>query len=406
MRKGTFSVQKTHSNSAAHNSREQAPKYLIGLEKNTQNYYELIQKDDDFILQAQQIYKDKIGQKMQKKQIPNLIQETVLTLKKNQDENDVKKLFKKLHEKFGGHELLEVSVHRDEGYFEKNGIAYYLTKNIIKKNNEYFIKSTPDAKEFDKKININDFTKVYNYHAHAKFSMFDKSLGKTARMQKKDMSNRIKFVSEELGLEFAPEKKTSRIKKAVHQIKDEHYTKAKVQEKLQYNFREYQKRITALQEIDKEQKKQLHKLNSQVKNNKATIEKLESFINELQAQNKQKDEQILKLKEKINSTQDMSDLKAYTERELNIKIKKTPTISQYFNFFIKKIKDLSSKITNLVTENRELQEKNSDLKIKIINLETDIEVNSADEVDQSDWDKLAKLANDEENEEYNLRKMR
>ena len=134
MRKGTFSVKKAGSNSAAHNSRENAPKYLIGLESNSENYYELIQSDKDFILEAQQIYKDKIGQSMQKKQIPNLVQETVLTLQKNQDENSVKDLFQKLKNKYGGHELLEVSVHRDEGHFEKDGIAYYPTKNILKKD--------------------------------------------------------------------------------------------------------------------------------------------------------------------------------------------------------------------------------------------------------------------------------
>ena len=277
MRKGTFSVQKTKSNSANHNSRKTAPKYLIELENNSQNYYELIQDDNDFIFEAQQIYKDKINQSMQKKQIANLVQETVLTLTKNQDENDVKKLFKKLHQKFGGHELLEVSIHRDEGYFLKDDIAYYLTKNMIKKENEYFMKSDVESKIFDKKVDIKTFEKVYNYHAHAKFSMFDKELGKTARMQKRDMSNRIKFVSEELGLEFAPDSKTSRIKKSVNQVKNEHFSKAKEQQK--YNFREMQKEITGLKEISSEQKKELHHLNSQVKNNKIEFHELKKAVN-------------------------------------------------------------------------------------------------------------------------------
>jgi hypothetical protein len=278
MRKGTFSAKRAGSNSAAHNSRENAPKYLIGLQPDTQNFYELIQSDNDFVIEAQKIYKEKIGQNMQTKQIPNLVQETVLTLKENQNEKDVKELFQKLHKKFGGHTVLEISVHRDEGHFEKDGIAYYLTKNMIVKDNEYFIRSNPDTKDFDKKVNINDFEKVYNHHAHVKFSMFDKDLGKTARMQKADMSDRIKFVSEELGLRFEPDSKTSHIAKPVHQIKDEHHAIATVKEKAGYNFREMQKQITALENTSVEDKKELHKLNTQVSKGNATVQELEEKI--------------------------------------------------------------------------------------------------------------------------------
>lgn len=308
MRKGTFSVKKAGSNSAAHNSRENAPKYLIGLESNSENYYELIQSDKDFILEAQQIYKDKIGQSMQKKQIPNLVQETVLTLQKNQDENSVKDLFQKLKNKYGGHELLEVSVHRDEGHFEKDGIAYYPTKNILKKDEAWYIQSDPNSKEFDIKVDINDFKKVFNYHAHAKFSMFDKELGKSARMQKKDMSERIKFVSQELGLVFSPDKKTSRIQKPVHQVKDEHHAKAQQQQKQQYNYRDYQKQIIALNTENKELKRELHNLNSQVKNGKADIQQLELKLQTVS--NAVKDKVVLSPEEKKLEAY-VHDLKRY-----------------------------------------------------------------------------------------------
>src|SRR5574344_2388340 len=99
MRKGTFSVQTANPNSAKHNSKKLAPKYLI--DSSAKNYYELIKKDDDFIQEAQNIYKEKIKQTMQKKQVENLIQETVLTLQPNHDENDGKDLFKKLNNEYG-----------------------------------------------------------------------------------------------------------------------------------------------------------------------------------------------------------------------------------------------------------------------------------------------------------------
>jgi hypothetical protein len=309
MRKGTFSVQTANANSSRHNSRELAPKYLI--DSSQKNYYELITPDNEFKNIAQNIYKEKIKQTMQKKQVDNLIQETVLTLRPEQNENDVKDLFKKLNKKYGGHELLEVAIHRDEGYFLKNDVAYYPTKNILFKDNDWYVCSDtsiskPNVADFDTKVNINEFEKVYNYHAHAKFSMFDRTTGKTARMQKKDMSERIKFVSETLGLAYAPDKATSHIKKSVNQVKDEHLAKARIMEQVkekeskllkttfdqllatkkdlsaaQSEAREYLKELGATRE-DYAKLEQLNKdLKEQVKENALTIEEMQNKFNSL-----------------------------------------------------------------------------------------------------------------------------
>ena len=302
MRKGTFSVKKATANSSKHNSRENAPKYLIGLEFETSNYYELINSDDNFIIEAQNIYKNKIKQSMQKSQVDNLIQETVLTLKPEQNENDVKDLFSKLHKKYGGHEILELSVHRDEGHFVKDEIAYYPTKNILNKNGDWYICSDlniekPKENDFDFKVDISTFEKVYNYHAHVKFSMFDRELGKSARMQKKDMSERIKFVSDELGLIFSPGI-DSRITKSVSQIKDEHLVKAQATAKEQAKVIQANATITELKQANAElraelqnakvgrteyaQLEQLNKdLKLSVKNKDLTIEEMNTKFEEL-----------------------------------------------------------------------------------------------------------------------------
>ena len=308
MRKGTFSVQTATAFSSKHNSRELAPKYLI--DTSAKNYYELLKKDDDFILEAQAIYKEKIKQTMQKKQVENLIQETVLTLQPNQDEKDVKDLFKKLNQKYGGHELLEVAIHRDEGYFLKDDIAYYPTKNILNKNGDWYVCSDnsikkPKQDDFDRIVNIDEFEKVYNYHAHAKFSMFDRTTGKTARMQKKDMSERIKFVSNYLGLLFDPNNETSRIKKSVHQVKDEHLARARELERqkenlkdLQYTYKEAQKQITALENANTEQKKELHRLNAIVNKTK-TPEEIEALYQKIEAYRKENEhlQSVVELKD-------------------------------------------------------------------------------------------------------------
>lgn len=292
MRKGTFSQQKAKPNSSAHNSRSNPPKYLIGLEPGTENYYELIQSDEDFIAAAKSKYKEKIKQTMQKKQVENLIQETVLTLKPEQDENDVKKLFKKLNKKYGGHELLEVSVHRDEGHFEKDGIAYYPTKDILQIDGDWYICSDPNIAEpkkdqFDTKVDINDFKKVYNYHAHAKFSMFDRTLGKSARMQKKDMSERLKFVSNELGLKYDPSTKIAG-RKSVNQIKDEHHARANTQRQalakvkdLKAEVKKLKTKLTLTQEDHKNLRAFEKELHSKIKAKDLTIEDMQLELDTL-----------------------------------------------------------------------------------------------------------------------------
>src|SRR5574344_1547646 len=341
MRKGTFSVQTANPNSAKHNSRELAPKYLI--DTSAKNYYELLKKDDDFILEAQAIYKEKIKQTMQKKQVENLIQETVLTLQPNQDENDVKDLFKKLNKKYGGHELLEVAIHRDEGYFLKDDIAYYPTKNILNKNGDWYVCSDtsikrPKKDDFDQIVNIDEFEKVFNYHAHAKFSMFDRETGKSARMQKKDMSERIKFVSDELGLLFAPDQETSRIKKSVNLVKDEHLARAREME-TQKELKQELAKAKDLQEINKQLREELKEmgalradyaqlealnkeLKEQVKNKTLTIEELNNIINEYKQEKAPKrNENILNdksipEKEKEVLNQFTSDLTTSMQKEI------------------------------------------------------------------------------------------
>lgn len=377
MRKGTFSAKRAGSNSAAHNSRENAPKYLIGLQPDTQNFYELIQSDNDFVIEAQKIYKAKIGQNMQAKQIPNLVQETVLTLQPHQNENDVKELFKKLHKKFGGHTLLEISVHRDEGHFEKNGIAYYLTKNMLLKDNEYFIKSNPDSKEFDTKVDISTFEKVYNHHSHVKFSMFDKDLGKSARMQKADMSDRIKFVSEELGLRFEPDSKTSHIARPVHQIKDEHHAIATVKEKAAYNFREMQKQITALENTSVEDKKELHKLNTQVSKGNATVQELEEKIAALSLRVENREKVLIEILPTAKKPSEVLQYVQELKNDLSQALEAKNELSEVNHTLRVEKMDLkgnqSAKIAliqELKNENESLKKENEDLKTQVQELKT------------------------------------
>lgn len=292
-RSATFSVTVAGAHSSAHNSREEKPKYLIGTLPGQENVYDLRHSDSDFLELAAAKYKETTGQKMQQKQKDALIKETVLSLEAHHTAEDVQKVFDELAAKYGGHYITELSIHRDEGHFEnKNGITYYPTKDILQKEDGWYIiplaesvnhapDYRPKAEEFSEKVNINDFKPVYNHHAHVKFSMFDLETGKTGRMKHNELNDRITTAAKVLELEYKPEKKSDK-RSTVAEIKAQHKAvrnekvinhlehgpilQAKNQEisRLEYNFREAQKRISAMEALDAEQKKELHRLNTEI----------------------------------------------------------------------------------------------------------------------------------------------
>lgn len=229
----TFSVVKASTHSSAHNSREDTPEYLIGTKEGAENVYDLRHSDSQFLVLAQAKYKETTGQKMQQKQIDALIKETVLSLEDHHTEADVQKVFDQLNEKYGGHYITELSIHRDEGHFEdKNGVTYYPTKDILQKEDGWYIvpldqslemkpSYKPKEHEFSEKVDISQFKPVHNVHAHVKFSMFDLETGRTGRMKHNELNDRIKTAARVLKLEYNPEK-GSKGRVAVEQIKTQH----------------------------------------------------------------------------------------------------------------------------------------------------------------------------------------
>lgn len=232
-RSATFSVVKASAHSSEHNSRDDKPEYLIGTKEGEENVYDLRHSDSQFLELAKVKYQEVTGQKMQQKQIDALIKETVLSLENHHTEKDVQKVFDQLNEKYGGHYITELSIHRDEGHFEdKNGVTYYPTKDILQKEDGWYIvpldqslemkpSYKPKEHEFSEKVDINDFKPVHNIHAHVKFSMFDLETGKTGRMKHNELNDRIKTAAKVLGLDYNPDKSVKgRI--AVEQIKQGH----------------------------------------------------------------------------------------------------------------------------------------------------------------------------------------
>lgn len=422
----SINFQSAGANSEKHMDRESKVTYLLEPDSK-KNEYKTFKSAKDYLSAAKVVAKEKTGRSMQKLAEKNFIQEAVVNLESRHTLEDVKNTFDNLKEEFGGFEVFKIAVHKDEGYFyhKSEDLEYRPNKDIFFNEND---KKFYLDKNYSKEADLSQFEKRYNYHAHVLFTKFNINKGKNCRLNKKDMRDIQTIVANSLGMERG--KINSQAKRMTHyQLKDLHdkSRQSKVNTLEKYNFRDMQKKITSLENASVEDKKQLHKLNSQVKNSKATIQELNSkiyklisenvdidflqdnikkleqdkisdkkLINDLQEQNNEKDEQILTLEEKINSTPNLEDLRAYTEQKLNTKFTKTPTIPVFFNYFIKKIKDLIIKIKELTTENMELKEENTDLKIKIINLETDIELSG----DERTLEEIA--SNLDEEQEYKL----
>lgn len=333
-RSATFSVTAAGSHSSAHNSREEKPKYLIGTLPGQKNDYDLRHSDSDFLALAEAKYKETTGQKMQQKQKDALIKETVLSLEAHHTTADVQKVFDELSAKYGGHYITELSIHRDEGHFEENGITYYPTKDILQKEDVWYrvplaesITHAPEyrprSEEFSEKVDIDQFKPIHNVHAHVKFSMFDPRTGKTGRMQHKDLNDRIKTAARVLKLEYKPEKKSDK-RSTVAEIKAQHKAvrnekvtnylengpamQAKNREiaRLEYNFQEAKKRITAMEALDAAQKRELHRLNTEINKTRDDETKFQK-IEELEKRLTESIETVLNAQNTLSEAQNIID---------------------------------------------------------------------------------------------------
>lgn len=431
MRKASFSVEKVSSNTDAHNTREHSPKYLLGCEEDNPNVYIKYYDYEEFQTLAENRYMEVNNQKMQQKQKDSMFEEALISLEKHHTEKDIENLFKDLNKKFTGHTLINLAIHRDEGHFEKDGIEYYPTKHILQKDdgNWYILDEDdteilqslqdkdfkPKNEDFKIKVNIEDFNKVYNYHAHAVFSRFDLELGKSARLQKKDMSERYKFVAENMQMRYAPEESRF-VKKSINQYKtdksnsrnerlvlkkqleNEHQKEIiklkeenqalkvdnealkKENETLKFDKKELENQIKDLNKNLKETLKelgalrpqyaQLEQLNKDLKEDlKNKVLDHEKVVKSYQDLEKNLKEELTKKDEKIDTLEvENKDLKSELEAlkyQLDLKEKRSQS---YFGLN----KELKEEIVSLKEQINALEEQKEDLEEKVIDLEDKI----------------------------------
>ncbi|RXJ76585.1 hypothetical protein CRV03_09025 [Arcobacter sp. F155] len=348
--KSSFNFQKADLQRAEeHNSRTSKITYLLKhIDSNKVNENKRYMDYDKFKKLAIDSYKQKHNQSMQKKQVDNLFLEAVINLKEEHNLKDIEKLFTELKKEFIGFELLDVSIHRDEGVFldspyPENELVYDsinlkwyhddldVTDEIIdyKPSKDIFYNEDTKNWYLDKEFKIKaDMSKLQlkmNYHAHTIFSLYDLDTCKSARLSRTQMSLLQTKVAEFLKMERGTV--WSKTKRKNHfQIKEEHakVREQKIKKKASNND---------LKEIIKQQRKELQKLGAK-REEHAKLEALHKSL-------------------KIQLEDD------------NLSIEDIENIVSNASYFKTEYEKLKIKIDEIINENIELKESLKDVKDEV-----------------------------------------
>lgn len=259
MAKASINFQKTKHNSVDETTRNFEADYLLPKEHRLENELWNCGKSDSQVFQEELAKAERKGGRVPKEE--NSLWEGVLNLNQHHTLEDAQRVAKHIEEKFNVI-CTRIAVHRDEGHINERGIVQY---NIHAHLNFVTYK---DGKQNWRRENVKDgFIQLQTDIAQ----MLDMERGKSRK--------------ETLAVHLPP--KQQRIVAKEREAKENEIVALKTEnEALQYNFREYQQRITALENQSVEDKKELHRLNTQVNKGNATIQELEKQLQEaLQSKN-------------------------------------------------------------------------------------------------------------------------
>ena len=383
MATSSIHIETSSAGALIHNERIFSPDYLISNDKKINEYKSYTDLHiSELEIKAKEDYQKHSINNRKLPKTATLIKEAILNLNENHTLKDLEKVKDTLEKEYG-YKISNISIHKDEGYI------YTDTKNYTMGRNQYKnLDETPHIAELDLKNNkfyewnlnnnkwvkgeeIKDYKIEKNYHAHIVMLNYDFSKHRTIRNNLKDLSKMQTLVARDLnmergkcssiveaqriGVEVEQSRKRINIKEYKVQKRKEKELEKEIKELKQeiYNFKDMQKSITSL-ELTSDEKKELHRLNSKVKNQEATIEELNKKIEELTVTNTYRlDKLVLKQKE-------INDLKALTTSNEEVNI--------------------------LKNENKSLQEQNKTLESKVIVLED--KINSS--ANMSDYEAIKK----------------
>lgn len=247
----SINIQPSSGNATIHNERIFDVAYA--LKSDDVNEYHRIASITQTRQAIYEDYKLHHGRKLNTKATP--IREAVVNLNEHHTMKDLIKLSEMLESKYKM-KVLHIAIHRDEGHIDKDG----------KEKINYHAHIVFSNYDFDKHITIKRDKQVMRE--------LQTDVAKSLQMERgKENSNKQRLDHRQYKRAMQEvEEKTKDLKSELTKVKEEN------QELKKYDFKEMQKKITQLEELNSSQKRELHQLNSQVKNNKAEFETLQKKI--------------------------------------------------------------------------------------------------------------------------------
>lgn len=238
----SINIQTATAHSFKHNDRTDTPNYLVdspSLNECNLGHEEAQALLNQYVKEAEKYRKDNGLRAMKSDTIKSV--EAVVNLNASHTLKDVEKLVKTIEKEFG-FRAVQIAIHRDEGKDTKNKNyhAHIVMCNL-----------TPQGRTIQRTLGREGLKKLQDITAKELWMVRGKEGSKAERLDHKQY-------------------------KAIAQERED----------IAYSFREYQKRITALEIENSEQKKELHRLNTQVNKGNSTVQELEKKLSEaLQSKN-------------------------------------------------------------------------------------------------------------------------
>lgn len=300
MAKSSINFAKGSSHSFIHNDRAEAvePDYLLPVEHRLGNECNRSASEaqalfDQWFNEAKENYRETYGQKFQGKK-DNAHWEAAINLNKEHTLADVERLVKEI-ERETGFRAMQISIHRDEGHINERGQPIY---NLHAHVDFFTLDQETGRQLYRRSISNSEREKIRKEHGIPDGEKIPKHL--TAVMDREKLSKLQDITARELkmvrgkkgsdAVHLKPKQKRAVEKEKAAMVgKVNDLTNENAQ--LLYSFREMQKQISALEALNAEQKKELHRLNSEINKTKddgdkdSKIEKLKTEIAAISKEN-------------------------------------------------------------------------------------------------------------------------
>ena len=281
MATASINIQKASSHAFAHNDRSDKVTYLIDDPKENEcnrSASEAKSLLDQYVEEAKQ-YRRENGLRAMKSDTVKAV-EAVVNLNAGHTLKDVEHLAARIEKEFG-FRAVQIAVHRDEGHVtedgrkEKNYHAHIVMCNL-----------KPDGTTIQRTMKPKDMTRLQDITADELMMKRGQKGSKAVRLDHRQLKAVLRDRED--------------LEKEIDELQKEN-------QRHEYNFREAQKKITVLEGIDAEQKKELHRLNTEINKTKdesdksRKIQELETKIAEVAqpAFDAPDKEQIIKIGERM-----------------------------------------------------------------------------------------------------------